>query len=96
MPRDYDDAADDALDSSRATTPDPSQAFGLVAVLRALPKKEFTSLIRRVDASVDPAKRIDVPSQVARALLMSPEFREPGRHGRAAAELGVVRLESVW
>jgi len=91
MPRDYDDAVDDNLGSGAAQASDEDQTLGLVTILRALPKKEFTSLIGRVDAAVDPAKRIDVPSQVARALLMSPEFREPGRHGRAAAEL-MIRL----
>lgn len=70
---------------------DKVEAMGLVQVLRALPKKEFQSLIRRVDAAVDPAKRIDVPSQVARVLLTSAELREPARLGRASAEL-MVRL----
>ncbi len=65
--------------------------IGLVEVLRALPKKEFQALIRRVDAAVDPAKRIDVPSQVARVLLTSVELREPARLGRASAEL-MIRL----
>lgn len=68
-----------------------TEAVGLVQVLRALPKKEFQSLIRRIDAAVDPAKRIDVPSQVARVLLTSVELREPARLGRASAEL-LVRL----
>ncbi len=70
---------------------DAIDAMGLVQVLRALPKKEFQSLIGRVDAAVDPAKRIDVPSQVARVLLTSAELREPSRLGRASAEL-LVRL----
>lgn len=65
------------------------EAMGLVQVLRALPKKEFQSLIRRIDAAVDPAKRIDVPSQVARVLLTSGELREPARLGRASADLMV-------
>jgi hypothetical protein len=67
------------------------EAMGLVEVLRALPKREFQSLIQRIDAAVDPAKRIDVPSQVARVLLTSGELKEPARLGRAAAEL-MVRL----
>ncbi len=48
----------------------------LVDVLRALSPKELKSLIRRVSAKIDPAKRIDVPSQLARALLMLPEMRD--------------------
>lgn len=63
------------------------QPHGLVQVLRALPKKEFNALIRRIDAAVDPAKRIDVPSQVARALLLSADLRDPSRLGEVSAEL---------
>lgn len=100
MRRKSDDWLDDSLfdeDEKKASGGETSaeqedgQSLALVSILRSLPKKEFTSLIRRVDAAVDPAKRIDVPSQVARTLLMSPELREPGRHGRAAHEL-MVRL----
>lgn len=84
-----DTVAEDTAPEPGAT--DDAQAMGLVQVLRALPKKEFQSLIRRIDAAVDPAKRIDVPSQVARVLLTSVELREPARLGRASAEL-LVRL----
>lgn len=77
--------------------------MGLVQVLRSLPKKDFQALIRRIDAAVDPAKRIDVPSQVARVLLNSVELREPGRLGRVSADLlikvaqagGLLRVESA-
>ncbi|HSC88053.1 MAG TPA: hypothetical protein VLC09_12310, partial [Polyangiaceae bacterium] len=91
MPRDYDDRVQDSDDQDGA---DDGQSLSLVTILRSLPKKEFTSLIRRVDAAVDPAKRIDVPSQVARALLLAPELREPARLGRAAAELTIRLAES--
>ena len=66
---------------------DEGQAIGLVQILRSLPKKEFASLVRRIDVAVDPAKRIDVPAQVARALLLSAELRDPARLGHQAAEL---------
>lgn len=97
MRRDYEEFLDDDLPSKGsalgedASFREEAEALGLVSVLRALPKKDFTALIRRVDASVDPAKRIDVPSQVARTLLMAPELREPSRLGRPGAEL-LVRL----
>lgn len=71
------------------TALDAIEAMGLVQVLRGLPKKDFQALIRRIDAAVDPAKRIDVPSQVARVLLTSSELREPARLGRASADLMV-------
>lgn len=69
------------------TAHESGESIGLVDVLRALPKKEFQALIRRVDAAVDPAKRIDVPSQVARVLLTTGELRDPSRLGRASADL---------
>lgn len=59
----------------------------LVDVLRALSPKELKSLIRRVSAKIDPTKRIDVPSQLARTLLMLPEMRDQGLLPRPAADL---------
>lgn len=82
---------DQEADNQNSSALAQSGATGLVDVLRSLPKKEFQALIRRVDAAVDPAKRIDVPSQVARVLLTSVELREPSRLGRASADL-LVRL----
>ena len=54
-----------------------SPAIRLEEVLRQLPERELTSLIQRSRIRVDESKRIDVPSQVARALLMQPETRDP-------------------
>src|SRR6478735_9387493 len=59
----------------------------LVDVLRALSPKELKSLIRRVSAKIDPAKRIDVPSQLARALLMLPEMRDQSLLPRPTLDL---------
>ncbi len=53
------------------------EALRLVDVLRQLPGRELDSLIRRLKIGIDEAKRIDVPSQVARALLGLPEIRDP-------------------
>ncbi|HET9953751.1 MAG TPA: hypothetical protein VFQ61_04590 [Polyangiaceae bacterium] len=55
----------------------PLSAIRLVDVLRKLPEKELDSIIARLKIRVDEAKRIDVPSQVARALLLLPELRDP-------------------
>lgn len=55
-----------------------SPAIRLVEVLRQLPERELQSLIARLKIRVDEAKRIDVPSQVARSLLLLPELRDPG------------------
>ncbi|MEI2687852.1 MAG: hypothetical protein V9G14_17690 [Cypionkella sp.] len=44
----------------------------LDAILRALPDKELASLIARMGIRVDPGKRIDTPSQAARALVGMP------------------------
>lgn len=93
MRRDYDDVFDDELPGRGnalavdASFREEADALSLVSILRALPKKDFNALIRKVEASVDPAKRIDVPSQVARTLIMLPELREPSRAGKVAAEI---------
>ncbi|HEY3493909.1 MAG TPA: hypothetical protein VGK73_04455 [Polyangiaceae bacterium] len=54
-----------------------SRPIRLVDVLRQLPEAELDSLIGRLKIRVDEAKRIDVPSQVARLLLQLPELRDP-------------------
>jgi hypothetical protein len=51
-------------------------AIRLVDVLRVLPERELESLIARLKIRTDEAKRIDVPSQVARVLLQLPEIRD--------------------
>lgn len=58
----------------------PSFALRLTDVLRQLPERELGSLIERLEIPVDEAKRIDVPSQVARALVVLPELRDPAAH----------------
>jgi hypothetical protein len=69
--------------NSRA--PDPSHR--LTDILRALPQGELDSLISRLGIRIDPAKRIDVPAQVARALVSLPELRDPSRLHPASVEL---------
>src|SRR6185436_20149919 len=59
----------------------------LVDILRALPSGELDSLISRLGISIVAAKRIDTPSQVARALVSLPEVRDPSRLPNASAEL---------
>src|SRR5882724_5271692 len=59
----------------------------LVDILRALPGGELDSLISRLGISIVAAKRIDTPSQVARALVSLPEVRDPSRLPNASAEL---------
>lgn len=56
-------------------------------ILRVLPEKELAALIRRMRIRIDPAKRIDVPAQVARSLVSAPETREPSRLPPASREL---------
>jgi len=51
-------------------------AIRLVDLLRVLPERELESLIARLKIRTDEAKRIDVPSQVARMLLQLPEIRD--------------------
>lgn len=63
-------------------------ALRLADLLRQLPERELSSLIDRMEIVVDQAKRIDVASQVARALVSLPEVRDPaGYLPGATAEL---------
>lgn len=80
-----------------------ADALPLDDVLRALPAKELKSLIERNKLRVDPAKRIDVPQQVARALIALPEARDPGLLPGPTRELlyriaeakGVLEVEAL-
>lgn len=59
----------------------------LVDILKALPEAELTSLVTRLGVRIDPAKRLDPPAQVARALVALPELRDPSRLPQASIEL---------
>ncbi len=59
----------------------------LTDILRALPAGELNALISRLGVRIDPAKRIDPPSQLARALVALPELRDPSRLPHASLEL---------
>ncbi len=65
----------------------PATIHRLADILRALPQGELEGLIGRLGVRIDPAKRIDVPSQVARALVSLPELRDPSRLAPATLEL---------
>jgi len=81
----------------------PESTHRLTDILRALPQGELDGLIARLGVRIDPAKRIDVPSQVARALVSLPELRDPSRLHPASVELihrvaegrGVLTVTSV-
>jgi hypothetical protein len=59
----------------------------LVDILKALPNTELESLVARLGVRIDPAKRLDPPAQLARALVALPELREPSRLPQASVEL---------
>jgi hypothetical protein len=59
----------------------------LDVILRALPEKELGSLIARMGIRIDPGKRIDTPSQVARALVGNPDVRDTSRLSAGSREL---------
>src|SRR5580698_11301508 len=59
----------------------------LVEILRALPASELDGLVSRLGVRIDPTKRIDAPSQVARALVQLPDLRDPSRLAPASVEL---------
>ena len=56
-------------------------------ILRALPSRELELLISRMGIRIDSAKRIDAPSQAARALVGVPDVRDPSRLPTASREL---------
>jgi hypothetical protein len=72
---------------SAPTLPPPEATQHLADILRALPQGELDGLISRLAIRIDPAKRIDTPSQVARALVSLPELRDPSRLHPASVEL---------
>jgi hypothetical protein len=59
----------------------------IVDVLKALPSTELDSLVARLGVRIDPAKRLDPPAQIARALVALPELRDPTRLPQASVEL---------
>ncbi len=59
----------------------------LVDILKSLPEKELTSLVGRLGIRIDPAKRLDPPAQIARALVSLPDLRDPSRLPHASVEL---------
>ena len=59
----------------------------LVDILKALPKSELESLVSRLGVRIDPAKRLDPPAQIARALVALPELRDPNRLPQPSVEL---------
>jgi hypothetical protein len=69
------------------TSSPPEATRHLADILRALPQGELDGLIARLGIRIDPAKRIDVSSQVARALVSLPELRDPSRLHPASIEL---------
>ncbi len=56
-------------------------------ILKALPESEVDSLVARLGVRIDPAKRLDPPQQVARALVALPDLRDPGRLPHPSVEL---------
>jgi hypothetical protein len=92
-----------ATDDLPISTPPLPQPRRLVDVLRGLSEKELKTLIQRVYAKIDPAKRIDVPSQLARTLLVLPEVRDPSLLPRPTFELlhriaeekGILMVDAV-
>ncbi len=69
------------------STVEESSPRRLDAVLRALPESELSSLIKRMGIRIDPGKRIDTPSQVARALVGLPDVRDTSRLTASSREL---------
>lgn len=65
----------------------PRSGIRLVEILRALPEGELSALVTRLGIRIDPTKRIDAPSQIARALVQLPDLRDPSRLPQPSVEL---------
>ncbi|MCL2724083.1 MAG: hypothetical protein FWD69_06555 [Polyangiaceae bacterium] len=66
---------------------DPRSLLRLVDILSALPASQLNALVARLGMRIDPAKRLDPPQQVARALVALPDLRDPSRLPPASVEL---------
>jgi hypothetical protein len=69
------------------TSVPPRSGIRLVDILRALPEGELSALVTRLGVRIDPTKRIDAPSQIARALVQLPDLRDPSRLPQPSVEL---------
>lgn len=86
-----------------APEPEPESPERLVDVLRALPDRELASLVKRLSIRLDPQKRLDVPSQVARFLVAQAEVRDPSMLPQPSIELlhriaeakGILRVPNL-
>jgi hypothetical protein len=59
----------------------------LTDILRVLPDGELDAIIARLGIRIDPAKRLDRPAQIARALVALPDLRDTSRLPHASVEL---------
>jgi hypothetical protein len=85
---------DSPPDSGRRSVKGPESAersgrlsHRLDEILRALPSLELAALIRRMKITIDPAKRIDAPTQVARVLVALSDVRDYSRLPAMSREL---------
>jgi hypothetical protein len=75
------------VEREKVVPPEDAPPRRLDAILRALPDSELNNLMHRMGIRVDPAKRIDTPSQVARALVGNPDVRDLSRLTASSREL---------
>ena len=59
----------------------------LTDILRVLPDGELDAIVARLGIRIDPAKRLDRPAQIARALVALPDLRDTSRLPHASVEL---------
>ncbi|HWO09118.1 MAG TPA: hypothetical protein VNN80_06550, partial [Polyangiaceae bacterium] len=74
----------------RSSTQSPGnrpRALRLEQVLRLLPERELQAIVEGLRINIDRGKRIDVPAQVARALVCLPEARDPSCLPETARQL---------
>lgn len=94
------------MTTPRTSTPPQSgrtRALRLEQVLRLLPARELQAIVEGLRIEIDRGKRIDVPAQVARALVCLPEARDPSCLPATAQQLlhrivearGVLRVDAL-
>lgn len=86
-PRGADTAASGERARADSSSDEGATLRRLDIILRSLPDSELASLIKRMAIRIDPGKRIDTPSQVARSLVGLPDVRDTSRLSASSREL---------
>ena len=65
--------------NTQSSPASPRRRITLLELLRLLPESELLSVAKRLKIKLDPRKRIDPPTQLAKALIALRDLRDPSR-----------------